>query len=108
MEAVLLLPPPAIPHPRTHLLVPGAGLTARAGEREVARFAARLPIAAPLGGTVRQGQGGGERHMSGVQRACAAGDGAIPPPPYPSRATPRTNPLSWIALFTLEESRVVP
>lgn len=108
MEAELLLPPPAIPHPRTHLLVPGAGLTARAGEREVARFAARLPIAAPLGGTVRQGQGGGERRMSGVQRACAAGDGAIPPPPYPPRATPRTNPLSWIALFTLEESRVVP
>lgn len=106
MEAELLLPPSTIPHPRTHLLVPGAGLTARAGEREVARFAARLPIAAPLGGTVRQGQGGGERRMSGVQRACAAGDGAIPP--YPPRATPRTNPLSWIALFTLEESRVVP
>lgn len=106
MEAELLLPPSTIPHPRTHLLVPGAGLTARAGEREVTRFAARLPIAAPLGGTVRQGQGGGERRMSGVQRACAAGDGAIPP--YPPRATPRTNPLSWIALFTLEESRVVP
>lgn len=83
MEAeLLLLPPtPRHPHPRTHRLVPGAGLTARAGEWEVAWFAAGLPIAAPLGGTVRQGKGGEEGHMSGVQCACAAEDGATHPPP---------------------------